>query len=69
MSEKTFDDIHDIECPHCGERLCIEHGDNGLTTYWGEESVEWECPMCGEDFLIQEWVSRYYTAGKTLDEL
>lgn len=68
---KTFDEIGDIACPHCGEGQGIEPGENGqeLVTYGGEEAVEFECVHCEKDFWIQEWVTRYWDSAKTYDEL
>ena len=63
---KTYDELKDIACPHCGEVQFIEIADRGsdFVTFWGEESVEEECCECKKKFFIQERVSREWEVAK-----
>ena len=65
ISSSTF------ACPHCKATISMDHGENylGHVTYWGEDEPKpFTCHKCEGDFFVQEHVSRWWEAGKTVEE-
>jgi len=66
---KTYKDIIEISCPHCGGE-CQEYKEGeDFVTYWGEEVVERICNDCGKGFVIQEQVRRDWDVAKNIDDI
>lgn len=64
---QVYRDGMQIKCPHCGT---IQPNDDYQypVSYWGEDGpIEWTCTECEKKFWVEEYVSRSYTVGKTLD--
>jgi len=44
-----FDDVDEIQCPHCGDSLGLEAAEPAFYT---EETLDMECDNCNKKFTI-----------------
>jgi hypothetical protein len=60
-----------IECPYCGHGHRISDPDvcQSVVSYWGDDLHDLSCHKCGIDFVVQERVTRQFTAARSAGDL
>ncbi|GEL42299.1 hypothetical protein MEX01_28900 [Methylorubrum extorquens] len=60
-----------VTCPHCQHEIPMTDGERlqGHVSYWGQGRItSLDCPQCERDVFLQEYVKRWWTAGRTPQE-
>lgn len=58
-----FDDVEEIQCPHCGEKQGFESSEPGM---YNENGFDHTCYECKESFFIAPSCSWSWSTEKTV---